>query len=840
MKHFTRTAFLIILILCVGCIIVSAHNKLLQVYKGGDVIQSFIVSDLDSIKFVDVTDYVNPDDEKGVVINGVRWATRNVGEPGTFVKSPENLGNFYQWNRNTSWASSGTVENWDASMPTGNTWSYENLPCPPGWRLPTKEEMQSLVDAGSEWTIVNGVAGRKFGSGENCIFMPAGGYLHRTDGSIQNNGYYLDYWTSSVYSGDNAYLLFGGSGAAYLNHDCKNYGLQLRCVADVPAEIGVENIVLNKNHIDIKIGDKYQLQATILPENASHKDVTWQSIFSSIVLVDDKGLVTALAEGEGLVRAYAGDKYATCEISVHNSNSYNEGVVINGIKWATCNVGEPGKFAESPEAAGMFYQWDEYAGWSNTDSSISVPVGSEWIKRNYDDPNANACNTSWTESNSPCPDGWRIPTKTELESLVNAGYKKTVQNGVQGYVFGSEGNTIFIPGAGKKASLTGTLYTNGTSGNYWSDTPNLNMNEGYLFNLSFDEKNKPNVNAYGDRYAGFSIRCVADDYIPVSSITLDKTTLSLQLGDSYKLTANILPENASNKHIIWSSSDKSVVSVNNNTCEIYAKGPGRSTITAQIDDQVASCEVCVSGVAQTGIHLNKSKLSLKVGESYNLMASVTPPDATFNSVKWTSLDPSIATVDQTGKVTAVKEGITSINAATKRMSTGCTVIINKTGGDGGSTSDDSGNVTSKTFTSAQLYYYGNLSSNTTYFRLSLFNPTDFDGLVIEGFCDKAYSFDNFILDSGTYTFSSTYGKAKTFIEGEFFGDPSTDGRYMGTYYYRSSGCILFDGGTITISKSGSTYTLSTNLNGYSYASTATYKNLNFKYSGQPEIINFFK
>ena len=63
----------------------------------------------------------------GVLINGVVWATRNVGAPGTFVDKPEDAGMLYQWNRKTAWsATDKTVTDWDVTTPGGDSWEKAN------------------------------------------------------------------------------------------------------------------------------------------------------------------------------------------------------------------------------------------------------------------------------------------------------------------------------------------------------------------------------------------------------------------------------------------------------------------------------------------------------------------------------------------------------------------------------------------------------------------------------------------------------------------------------------------------------------------------------------------
>lgn len=110
---------------------------------------------------------------EGVLINGVMWATRNVSTPGTFVANPEDYGGIYMW-----------IDAVNA--------------CPAGWRLPTNEEFDLLIDAGSAWISVNGVMGRVFGSGKNSVFFPAAGQNEKGENrpTAGEDGYY---WSSKSY-----------------------------------------------------------------------------------------------------------------------------------------------------------------------------------------------------------------------------------------------------------------------------------------------------------------------------------------------------------------------------------------------------------------------------------------------------------------------------------------------------------------------------------------------------------------------------------------------------------------------------------------------------------------
>lgn len=496
--------------------------------------------------------------------------------------------------------------------------------------------------------------------------------------------------------------------------------------------------------------------------------------------------------------------------------------IINGIKWATCNVDAPGTFATSPETFGMFYQWNCRIGWSSTDPITSSPSGHSW------DKSWHSSSTTWESPNDPCPDGWRVPTRSEIESLINGEVTQITKNGVKGFQFGSGNNTIFLPAAGSRSGVLSSILGSNSSGEYWSCTPNNNALD-YVFGLTFNEKSSPKLSAYLSHNDGYCIRCVAKESIPVTSVSLDKTNLSLKVGTYEIITATVLPENATDKYVIWTSDAPSVATINNNTGSVFGVAPGTAILTAKAGDKIATCTVTVSGTSVLNISLDKTNLSLKVGESYTLLPTIFPSNATDKTVSWESSNPSVATVSVTGKVVAVSTGTTTITA---KASSGTVAFCTVTVGSGEGGGDDGGTTTSKTFNSAQLYYYGNMSSSTTYFRLSMFNWGDNDGLVIEGFCALAYTFDNFKLDAGTYTFSSTYGVPKTFIEGEIFAQ-----KFMGTYYYKPNSYIMFNGGSFTVSVSGGTYTVTTKFKGYGM--TSFYDNITYKYVGVPEKVNFF-
>lgn len=170
---------------------------------------------------------------------------------------------------------------------------------------------------------------------------------------------------------------------------------------------------------------------------------------------------------------------------------------------------------------------------------------------------------------------------------------------------------------------------------------------------------------------------VSSKVIPVTSVALDKTSLSIQVGETETLTATVNPADATDKNVIWTSSDESVAKVADG--KVTAVKSGNAIITAQCGDKTAECAVTVT-VPVASVSLDKTTLSLAVGESAQLTATVKPDDATDKTVIWSSSNASVATVSD-GKVVALKSGQTTIAARSGNIVAECvvTVIVPVTG-----------------------------------------------------------------------------------------------------------------------------------------------------------------
>ncbi len=155
--------------------------------------------------------------DPGVIINGVRWATRNVDVPGIFADKTESVGKLYQWNRKVAWnATDETVEGWDDTMPEGTEWEKANDPSPAGWRVPTFSEIKSLFDeekVSYTQAIRHGVTGMKFTDRTTgaSIFLPAAGNRSGEDGTLYTESV-ASYWSSTQDGYDSSFACDFGVG----------------------------------------------------------------------------------------------------------------------------------------------------------------------------------------------------------------------------------------------------------------------------------------------------------------------------------------------------------------------------------------------------------------------------------------------------------------------------------------------------------------------------------------------------------------------------------------------------------------------------------------------------
>lgn len=158
--------------------------------------------------------------------------------------------------------------------------------------------------------------------------------------------------------------------------------------------------------------------------------------------------------------------------------------------------------------------------------------------------------------------------------------------------------------------------------------------------------------------------------VNATSITLNKPSCEIIIGDTCELVANVVPSDATDAKLTWTSTNVNVATVEkvgDRNAVITAKGVGTTRISVSNESGSVSaiCNVTVKPIEVTGVSLNKDSLSLMVGNSEKLVATVNPSNATNKNISWSSSDETVAKVSSDGEVTGVDVGTAKISAVTE-------------------------------------------------------------------------------------------------------------------------------------------------------------------------------
>lgn len=283
----------------------------------------------------------------------------------------------------------------------------------------------------------------------------------------------------------------------------------------------VTQIVLSEATLSLNVNDTKRLTATVLPEDADNKEVTWESSDKNIATIDQTGNVTAIAEGSCIITCSATDGSgvkAECQVTVSSGTYPDPGNhawvdlgLPSGTLWATCNVG-----AGSPEEYGDYFAWGETEPkenylWSNykycqgsgttiTKYCTGSSYGTVDNKKELE-PEDDAATKNWGSD-------WQMPSTAQQQELIdNCTCQWTQQNGVNGIlVTGRNGGQIFLPAAGSRWR-SGVDGAAGGYGSYWSSS--LSPDYDYAAcRLSFTSSYWFGGGDYYSRSDGFSVRPV--------------------------------------------------------------------------------------------------------------------------------------------------------------------------------------------------------------------------------------------------------------------------------------------------------------------------------------------
>lgn len=414
--------------------------------------------------------------------------------------------------------------------------------------------------------------------------------------------------------------------------------------------IAVGSIELNKTDLVLVEGESETLTATVKPDDATDKSVSWKSTNENIATVDNTGKVTAIKDGETTISATAGEKSATCKVVVQKKVIAVESVELSDeLLELVEGDSETLTAIVKPDDA-----TDKSVTWTSSNSGVATVKDGvvTAIKEGEATITANA-----GEKSATC----KVVVSKKIIAVESVALNKTELTLVEGE---SEIlNATILPEDATDKSVS-----------WESSDKNIATVDGEGRVTAIKQGEALITAKAGDKTVSCKVT-VQKKVIEVQSIELDKSEISLYEGDAETLTAKVLPENATDKSVTWTSSNESVVTVKEGV--VSAIMAGDAIVTAKAGDKTASCKVVVikREIAVESVTLNKTSLSLKVGETVTLTATVLPDNATNKKVTWKSSDSSVATVDSNGKVKAVAGGSATITATADGVSATCSVTV---------------------------------------------------------------------------------------------------------------------------------------------------------------------
>ena len=417
-----------------------------------------------------------------------------------------------------------------------------------------------------------------------------------------------------------------------------------------PTPVKVEKVTLVPESLNLLVGEEAELSYTVEPENADIESVTWSSSDAAVATVSE-GKVTAVAAGQAVIALKVNDVEARCSVTVEEPFIPVESITLS---------------------------MTEISLLEGTDYQLTATV----LPENATDPSV-----SWASSD-------------EEVATVENGLVKALKEGTA-VISAKAGEqearctvTVekdFVPVSSITLSMTDFSLVEGTDYQLVATVLPENATDPSVSWASSDEEvatvenglvkalkeGKTVISAKAGEQEARCTLTVEKKFIPVESLTVSPTEITLTEGDYTYITATVLPENATLPHVDWASSDLDVATVDDSGL-VEAWAPGTAELLAIAGGCRATCIVTVVArvIPVESVSLNKWSLTLETGESFDLIATVRPANATDAAVTWSSSDGSVASVTENGHVEALAAGSAVITARAGDCEARCEVTVN--------------------------------------------------------------------------------------------------------------------------------------------------------------------
>ena len=403
--------------------------------------------------------------------------------------------------------------------------------------------------------------------------------------------------------------------------------------------IPVETIKLDYKDEIMSIGQTLRITAEVLPITATNRTVSWESSNTNVCIVDSNGLVEAVGTGSAtiLCKSLDGGVTAMCNIYVKQPVT---SIVLNTTD-ITVRKGQ------------VF--------WLN---ATCLPENADNKLVTWESRDENVCKVESDGKVTATGAGTTSIICTNVDTGLTAYCIVTVTQPVTGITLNSDYQELWV---GAKYAIIPSIEPidaeNKKVTYLSSDTSVATVDENGVVTALKGGNCVIEVTT-DECHLTAACTIVVKEY--VSTITLSENNKFMNVGATGKLIATVGTDTATNKNIVWSSSDNSICSVDQEG-NLSAESVGNAVITATAADGSGVTDSCIIRVVNpvTGIEVVPDSLRLFVGDSQKLGVNVYPDNATIKDVVWKSANESIAVVDEDGEVFAISSGKVKITATSQ-------------------------------------------------------------------------------------------------------------------------------------------------------------------------------
>ncbi|MBQ6081340.1 MAG: Ig-like domain-containing protein [Bacteroidales bacterium] len=454
-------------------------------------------------------------------------------------------------------------------------------------------------------------------------------------------------WASSKKSvatvSDTGEVTAVGEGSATITATAGGKSASCRITVLKP-KVEVQSLELDQKEVALPKGASLTLVATVSPADASDATVFWSSADEAVAIVDQSGKITATGRGSTVVTAFSGNKSASCKVSV---NVPVERISLSFFK-VEIPVGGSIHIIAYVEPADAD---DTSVVWASTDTEV-IEVDQDGLVsgKRVGEATVSASSADGSIVVGCVVTVTPVPVPVESVSLDRTDAQLEI---------------------GQTLTLTATVLpedATSKSVRWASSNPGI-AEVDQAGNVTAKGAGTATITATtvdGGKVAGCEV-LVKEPFVEVVSVAITDGsttvgTIEATKGTTRTLYALVLPENASQKTVTWTSSNPDVVIVDQ-TGAVAFVGGGEAVVTAEAGGKTAACRVSVTAPV-TSIVLNATELEMTLEETFTLVATVYPEDATNKDVQWTSSDAAVVSV-QGGVLTARATGTATITATAK-------------------------------------------------------------------------------------------------------------------------------------------------------------------------------